>query len=184
MTAGQPEAAPQDAPTTAAEARTGRRLTGALALAAAVLLMSLPWQAAVPKGTDPLAQGWWSHPAVFPGVTLTLILIFASLLHLKLRRQAGEGAGQSLAVQFEFGAYFICFIFLMGLVGFGLSMLIFSTLGLWRSGFALWRSALYAAILTAILVVLFRLVLTIWFPPSLLSSLMPATIGNFLEIYF
>jgi hypothetical protein len=117
-------------------------------------------------------------------VTLTLILIFASLLHLKLRRQAGEGAGQSLAVQFEFGAYFICFIFLMGLVGFGLSMLIFSTLGLWRSGFALWRSALYAAILTAILVVLFRLVLTIWFPPSLLSSLMPATIGNFLEIYF
>jgi hypothetical protein len=27
-------------------------------------------------------------------------------------------------------------------------------------------------------------VLTIWFPPSLLSSLMPATIGNFLEIYF
>jgi hypothetical protein len=61
MTAAQPEAAPHDAPITAAEARTGRRLTSALALAAAVLLMSLPWQAAVPKGTDPLAQGWWSE---------------------------------------------------------------------------------------------------------------------------
>lgn len=184
MTAAKPEAAPHDAPITAAEAKTGRRLTGALALAAAVLLVSLPWQAAVPKGTDPLAQGWWSHPAVFPGLTLVLILAFASLLHFKLRRQAGADAAESLAVQLEFGVYFIGFIFLMGLVGFGLSVLIFSTLGLWRSGFPAKRSALYAVILTAILVVLFRLVLTIWFPPSLLSNLLPAAIGNFLEIYF
>jgi hypothetical protein len=63
-------------------------------------------------------------------------------------------------------------------------VLIFSTLGLWRSGFTFGRSALFGVILTAILVVLFRLVLTIWFPPSVLSSLMPAVIGNFLEIYF
>lgn len=179
-----PAAAPHEAPVTAAEARTGRRLTGALALTAAILLASLPWQAKVPKGTDALAQGWWSHPAVFPGLTLTLVAVFSGLLHLKLRRERGEATPQSLAVQFEFGAYFIGFIFLMGLVGFGLSVLIFSTLGLWRSGFSLTRSVAQAVVLTAILVVLFRLVLTIWFPPSVLSNALPAAIGSFLEIYF
>ncbi len=184
MTAAQPEAAPHDAPITATEAQTGRRLTGALALAAAGLLLALPWQAKVPEGTALLEQGWWSHPAVFPALTLLLIVIFASAQHLKMRKLSGQAGGESLRVQYEFGAYFIGFIFLMGLVGFGLSVLIFSTIGLWRSGFSFGRSSFYAVILTAILVVLFRLVLTIWFPPSLLSNLMPAAIGNFLEIYF
>lgn len=184
MTAAQPEVAPHDAPITPAEAKTGRRLTAALALAAAVLLIAVPWQAKVPEGTDPLEQGWWSHPAVFPALTLSLIVICASLQYFKMRRQSEQAVGESLKVQYEFGAYFIGFNFLMGLVGFGLSTLIFSTVGLWRSGFSFGRSSLYAVILTAILVVLFRLVLTIWFPPSLLSSLMPPVIGNFLEIYF
>lgn len=184
MTATMPQVAAHNAPPTAAEAQTGRWVTGALALAAALLLLVLPWEASVPKGTDPLAQGWWSHPGVFPAVTLALVLIFAGSLHVKLRKQSRQAGGQSLRLQFEFGAYFIGFIFLMDLIGFGLSVLVFSTIGLWRSGFSLRQSIVYAVTLTAILVVLFRLVLTVWFPPSALSNTLPAAIGNFLEVYF
>jgi hypothetical protein len=186
MTPNLPDQVTHDGPATAGELTTGRWLTGALSLISLLFLCLLPWQAPHPKSADKLEQGWWAEPAFASGVTLLIVFASALALFIKLSRSApaSQAGAPSLAIQIEYSLYFIGFLFLMQLVGFGFSVLIFATLGIWRSGFKPSHALLYAIGLTAVLVVLFRLVLTVWFPPSFLSEHLPPAIGSFIEIYF
>ncbi len=157
--------------------------TGGLAL--------MPYQ----TGTSPGDEGWFTQPWLMPLLTLGL-LSAVSLIYVVTLWRSGEFTrarmtGGALAGEVwiwlksaEFFAWYVAYIVLLGLVGYGISTFLFvSCLGL-RVGLRQPRWLLAALGATLAMVLLFRLGLEIWVPPADLYELLPKSVAVFLQRYF
>ncbi len=148
----------------------------------------------IPSATKPgpASQGWWTQPALMPRLSLWLIALSATYLFgqhlLKLRQRPDLGpSSHSLRAELfqwlrplEFFMYYLIYIWLLGLVGYFLSSLIFIVTLCLRVGL---RSPKWMVIscLTAIaLVAMFRWSLQVWIPPAALYDLFPKEARIFL----
>ena len=154
-------------------------------------LALMPFQ----TGTSPGAEGWFTQPWLMPLLTLGL-LSAVSLIYVVIFWRSGEFArskmtGTALAGEVwiwlksaEFFAWYVAYIVLLGVIGYGLSTFLFvACLGL-RVGLRQPKWLLAALGATLAMVLLFRLGLEIWVPPADLYDLLPKTVAVFLQRYF
>ncbi len=146
----------------------------------------------VETSPGPTGQGWWTQPIFMPAISLLLVAIPATYLFfqylLKLRNnQELRPTGQHIRFELlqwfkpvEFFVYYVLYIWLLGMVGYFLSSLIF-IIGLSiRIGLRS-REWMLAGLLFAIaLIAMFRWALGVWIPPAALYDLFPKDIGIFL----
>ena len=156
--------------------------------ASAVLLVLLP----IATKPAPSNQGWWTQPALMPSLALGLMALASAYLVLKhflsLRGSPELNPdGQSSARELlewlkplEFFIYYGLYIWLLGLIGYFLSSLIFIVLLSVRVGLRSARWMLVALLTTVALVALFRWGLKVWVPVSDLYDLFPKDIRIFL----
>ena len=84
----------------------------------------------------------------------------------------------------EFFFWYVAYIWLLGVVGYGISTFLFvAGLG-FRVGLRRPKWLLAALGATLAMTLLFRLGLEIWVPPAVLYDALPKSIGIFLQLYF
>ena len=140
----------------------------------------------------PAEQGWWTQPAFMPRISLLLIASTATYLcfqHFRTLRNGSttEPAGTSLKNELiqwikplEFFIYYIGYIYLLDLIGYFLSSLIFILLLAWRVGLRSPRWMLTGFLFAIVLVAAFRWALGVWVPQAELYALFPRDIRIFL----
>ena len=148
----------------------------------------------IPSATDtgPVEQGWWTQPALMPSIAISVMVLSAAYLfgqHIyKLRRNRELNVENRLVRNevfewfkpLEYFIYYCFYIWLLSIVGYFLSSLIFIITLCLRTGLrnAKW---MFVALMSAFaLVALFRWGLKIWVPVADLYDLFPKNIRIFL----
>lgn len=152
------------------------------------LLLLIP----VATSPGPADQGWWTQPSFMPTLSLLLVALPATYLFfqylLKLRKnQALRPTGQDIRAELlqwfkpvEYFVYYVLYIWLLGMVGYFLSSLIF-IIGLSIRVGLRSRTWMLSGLLFAIaLIAMFRWALGVWVPPAALYDLFPKDIRIFL----
>ncbi len=156
----------------------GRMLFAALAIGSAVLLILVGSQ------TEPGAEdgGWWNEPRNGPIFALSLMFVFSVLAAIFAASAEKPAAKRLTVIALLLSAGFLASIWLMGLIGYGLSVLAFCAFCAAIAGFRGRRLAAVAGGLALTMLVLFRFVLGLWFPKAALFKLTPwlETLGSFL----
>ena len=157
-------------------------------LASAILLVLIP----VATKPGPPNQGWWTQPALMPSIAISVMVISAAYLfgqHVYKLRQHPELNNDRKLVRnevfewlkpFEYFVYYCLYIWLLGIVGYFLSSLIFIVLLCLRTGLRNARWMLVALLSALALVALFRWGLKVWVPVAELYDLFPKDIRIFL----
>jgi len=160
-----------------------------------MFLVGLAFLLLVPVLTErgPADQGWWTQPAFMPRLSLILIALTATYLcfqHFranrsnKLEETKGETTLKSELIQWikplEYFIYYIGYIWLLDLIGYFLSSLIFILLLAWRVGLRSPRWMLAGFLFAVSLVAAFRWALGVWVPPAELYELFPKDMRIFL----
>lgn len=140
----------------------------------------------------PSNQGWWTQPALMPSLALGLMVLSSAYLlldyGLKLRANRDLRADKKSVKQeltewlkpFEFFIYYCLYIWLLGLIGYFLSSLVFIVILSFRVGLRSAKWMLIAFLTALALVALFRWGLKVWVPVSDLYGLFPKNIRIFL----
>lgn len=165
---------------------------GFMAFVSVTLLLLTP----VVTSSAPPGQGWWTQPALMPSISLVVFAITAVYLfgnHVWLIRKnkiATHGREEirgelwQWLLPLEFFIYYILYIYLLGLVGYFLSSIIFAA-GLSYRVRLRGRQWMIASFLFVLLVTaLFRWGLKIWFPIPALFEIFPPGIRIFLTRNF
>lgn len=165
---------------------------GRLIVAVFFLLFGAVGLALLPAhtGTSPGDEGWFTQPWLMPGLTLTLLTVAALIHTLRLwrdRRHAPAG-NTGLAGELwmwlragEFFFWYVLYIWLLGVLGYGLSTFVFiAGLGI-RVGLRRPRWILAAFVVTIAMTLLFRLGLKIWVPAADLYEILPPGIRTFMQ---
>ncbi|MEM7535691.1 MAG: tripartite tricarboxylate transporter TctB family protein [Chloroflexota bacterium] len=140
----------------------------------------------------PPGQGWWTQPVLMPAISLWLVALPATYLFFryvqKLRAnkalQPSQNDVRAELIQWirplEFFIYYILYIWLLGIVGYFLSSLIFIIILSLRVGLRSPRWMLASVLFAFALVAMFRWSLEVWIPPAQLYDLFPKDIRIFL----
>jgi len=163
---------------------------GRLIVAVFFLLFGAGGLALLPAytGTSPGDEGWFTQPWLMPAMTLTL-LTGAALVHtLRMWRDRRTASTGRLVGELwmwlragEVFFWYVRYIWLLGVVGYGLSTFIFiAGLGV-RVGLRQPRWILAALVVTIAMTLLFRLGLKIWVPAADLYEILPSGIRNFMQ---
>lgn len=147
----------------------GRGLFALMTVGSAVLLMLLGSQ------TEPGFDGgdWWNEPRNGPLVSLVILFVCSLLAAVfsapfprkDLLRETGISLGLSVA--------FLCAVWLIPQIGYGLSVLIFATVCGVIAGYRGRNLLLISLGMTALMLIIFRYVLGLWFPRAALYELAP-----------
>ena len=169
MTTGSPQK-DNDSPLAAAEVRPGGRVLFALlTVAAGGLLLMQGTQ------TQPGFEGgdWWNEPVNAPAFSLTLLFV-CSLLAAIFASPTDQGAlRKDATIAVILSAAFLGAIWCIPIIGYGLSVLVFATIGGLVAGYRGRVLLLVALGLTALMLLTFRYVLGLWFPRAELFKLTP-----------
>ena len=140
----------------------------------------------------PQRQGWWTQPILMPGISITLMFLTSAYLVVQhfYKMSQNEDLRHDIDAVLaeimqwikpaEYFLYYVGYIWLLGMVGYFLSSLIFIVGLCFRVGL---RSTKWMVIslLTAIaLIALFRWGLQVWIPPAKLYDLFPKDTRAFL----
>ena len=150
----------------------------------------------VPFATSPGPedQGWWTQPAFMPRLSLILIALTATYLcfqHFIVSRRSDRAVaeGTSLGAELfewikplEFFVYYIGYIYLLDLIGYFLSSLLFILVLSWRIGLRSPRWLLTGFLFAVALIAMFRWALGVWVPQAELYGLFPKDIRIFLML--
>lgn len=154
-------------------------------------LALLPFQTRIAPGDE----GWFTQPWLMPLLTLGL-LGAVSLIYVVTLWRNGEFArekmsGAALAGEAwiwlksaEFFAWYVAYILLLGLIGYGFSTFLFIACLSLRVGLRQPKWLLAALGATLAMVLLFRFGLEIWVPPADLYDMLPKSVAVFLQRYF
>ena len=145
--------------------------------------------------TSPGDEGWFTQPWLMPLLTLTLLTAISLIYTVRLWRDRENFrinlAGGAMVGELwmwlrsaEFFFWYVAYIWLLGVVGYGISTFLFvAGLG-FRVGLRRPKWLLAALGATLAMTLLFRLGLEIWVPPAALYDALPKSIGIFLQLYF
>ena len=154
-------------------------------------LALMPFQTRLAPGDE----GWFTQPWLMPLLTLALLTAVSLIYTVRIWRDRentlASNTGKALAGELwmwlrsaEFFFWYVAYIWLLGVVGYGISTFIFvADLG-FRIGLRHPKWLLAALGATIAMTLLFRLGLEIWVPPAALYDILPRSIGNFLQLYF
>lgn len=176
--------------------QTNRLESLLLTLIFAGLSLALLLAVFVQTRTGPAQAGWWTRPALAPGVALT-VLVLANALTLwkevaSLRRTPATPAEWAEARArvaawlrpVEFLAYFAAYLWSLKLIGYFPATLVFVTGLMWRVGLRGGRWMLAGALTALALVLIFRVGLGVWMPAPALYDLMPGGMRTVLIRWF
>jgi len=165
---------------------------GRLIVAVFFLLFGAGGLALLPAftGTSPGDEGWFTQPWLMPALTLTLLTVAALIHTLRLWRDRGPVSAAGLAGELwmwlragEFFFWYVLYIWLLGVLGYGLSTFVFiAGLG-FRVGLRQPRWIFAALAVTVAMTLLFRLALEIWVPAADLYEVLPPVVRNFMQQY-
>ncbi len=139
----------------------------------------------------PPRNGWWTEPVLAPAFSLLVMtagaaIVLGQMLFAFMRH--GRHGGpilfslpllDELRIVAEYSVYFVLYVWAVDKLGYALSTFCFAQIACWRAGLRGWRTLLNVILLTAVLVVFFRVVLTVWFPPAQIYEILPDRIRNF-----
>ncbi len=157
-------------------------------IASAILLVLIP----TATDTGPPEQGWWTQPALMPSIAISVMLLSAAYLfgkHIYRLRTNRELNIENRLIRnevlewfkpLEYFIYYCLYIWLLGIVGYFLSSLIFIIILCVRTGLRNAKWMLVALMSAFALVALFRWGLKIWVPVADLYDLFPKNIRIFL----
>ncbi len=146
----------------------------------------------IATSSGPSKQGWWTQPIFMPALTLSIIVVPALILcwrHFRSMRANPDLRPGSRATRVElwqwlkpveFFVYYVLYIWLLSLIGYFLSSLIFILLLSWRVGLRSKTWMLIALLFAITLVALFRWGLGVWVPQADLYELFPKDMRIFL----
>lgn len=167
---------------------------GRLVVAIFFLLFGAGGLALLPTftGTSPGDEGWFTQPWLMPSLALTLLTVAALIHTLRLWRDRKPTSANCAGLPGElwmwlrageFFLWYVLYIWLLGVLGYGLSTFVFvAGLGL-RMGLRQPRWIIAALAVTVAMTLLFRLGLKIWVPAADLYEILPSGIRNFMQQY-
>ena len=159
-----------------------------------MLLFGVGFLLLVPVATKPGPenQGWWTQPFFMPTLSLLIVAVMAIILstqHFRARRSTAvrESMRGSLRIELlqwlkplEFFVYYVLYIWLLGMIGYFLSSLVFILLLSWRVGLRSPKWMVTAFLFAVMLIALFRWGLGVWVPQAELYELFPKDVRIFL----
>lgn len=145
----------------------GKFLLGGMAVAA-VILLALHGRQTVDGSTvsGNLDVGWWAEPGLSPAVFLVLTLVASTAAYLAAKREKinwEQTAGDYGRVAIV-SACMIATVFLLKILGFALSMLVFAGTIAFIAGFRGGRLVAVAVAASVSMVLVFRVGFSVWFP--------------------
>lgn len=152
----------------------GRYLLGGMAVTAVILLALIGNQTV--RGSEVsggLEVGWWAEPGFMPAVFLFLTVITSAAAFFMAKRDAidwGQVGSDYGRVSLLSGCM-VGTVFLLGIVGFALSMLVFAGVVAFIAGFRGGRLAAIALLSAVAMVLIFRVGFSVWFPRPALFKL-------------
>jgi len=149
------------------ERHGGKYLLGGMA-AAAVILLTLHGSQTVDgsKVSGNLEVGWWAEPGLSPAVFLVLTVLASVAGFFAATRETidwDEVAGEYGRVAILSGCM-IATVFLLKIIGFALSILVFAAVVAFIAGFRGVRLVVIAFAASASMVLIFRVGFSVWFP--------------------
>ncbi|MDB3891602.1 tripartite tricarboxylate transporter TctB family protein [Alphaproteobacteria bacterium] len=145
----------------------GKYLLGGMAVAAAVLL-ALHSQQTVDGATvsGDADVGWWAEPGLSPAVFLILTFLASTVAFFAAKREAidWKGALSEYGRVALLSGCMIGTVFLLKIVGFGLSILVFAAVVAFIAGFRGGRLIAIAFAASLSMVLIFRVGFSVWFP--------------------
>lgn len=168
----------QDALSTTEPRPAGRWLFAGLALVAGVLLLMIGRQTQPGFGNT----GWWNEPRNGPLVALSLLFVFSTLAAIFAGPARYDRMDRESVLALVLSAGFLGAVWLIGILGYGLSVLCFTVFAAFLAGFRGRRLAWVSLGLTLAMVLLFREALGLWFPRAWLFQQAPwlTAIGRYL----
>lgn len=149
----------------------GRVLLGGICLVAIVLLLMIGLQT-VPGDMGEAARsgGWWAEPALAPAVALVLTIVASAIAFIYTRPEkiAWTNAVRTYSRILLIAGCMVATVFLMKVLGFALSILVFATVVAFIGGFRRTKLAVVALATTVAMVLIFRVGFGIWFPRPML----------------
>jgi hypothetical protein len=146
--------------------------------------------------TGPADAGWWTRPALMPGVALTILAI-ANLLTLwragrDLRRQPPDaaewGAARAQIIGWlkplEYLAYFAVYLWAVHVLGYVIATTVFIQWLLFRVGLRSRRWVLTGFLAALALMLVFRVGLRVWMPSPEFFDLAPEPLRSALFRWF
>lgn len=145
----------------------GKCLLGGMAVLS-VILLALHGSQTVPGSevSGRLEVGWWAEPGLSPAVFL-VITVIASVATFFVAKRESIDWGQATS---EYGrvaivsACMIATVFLLKIIGFALSILVFAGVIAFIAGFRGGRLVAIALAACAAMVLIFRVGFSVWFP--------------------
>ena len=145
----------------------GKYLLGGMAAAAAILLAlhgSQTVDGVTVSGTADV--GWWAEPGLSPAVFLVLTILASLAAFFAAKREMinwKEVGGDYGRVALLSGCM-IGTVFLLKIIGFALSILVFAGVVAFIAGFRGWRLIAIAFAASISMVLIFRVGFSVWFP--------------------
>lgn len=138
----------------------GRGMFALLALASGGLLLMLG------RETHPGVGGhdWWNEPRNGPMVALSLLFVFSALAAVFAAPGRHDPRDRETIFALALSAGFLGAVWLIGILGYALSVLCFTAFAGLLAGFRGRRLALVSLGLTVAMVLIFREMLGLWFP--------------------
>ena len=142
----------------------------------ALIMLALIRSQTVPgsMGQTAMSGGWWAEPALAPFVALLITIIASGFAVILAKKQTFDWAnfwsvyGKITLIS----ALMISAVMLMKIVGFALSILIFSCTTSYIAGYRKLKLVFISFCITSALVLIFRVGFSIWFPrPALFKAL-------------
>ncbi|MEL7465075.1 MAG: tripartite tricarboxylate transporter TctB family protein [Pseudomonadota bacterium] len=149
------------------ERHGGRYLLGGMA-AAAVILLSLIGSQTV-RGSEVsgrLEAGWWAEPGLSPAVFLVITVITSAAAFFAAKREVvnWDKAARDYGRVAVLSGCMIGTVFLLGILGFALSILVFAGVVAFIAGYRGARLAMIAVLSAISMVLIFRVGFEVWFP--------------------
>ena len=149
------------------ESSGGRYLIGGIFVVSVILFAMIGNQTTVgDDGGAGFRGGWWAEPAFAPGVALVLTIV-ASAIAFFLSRKEKIDWGNSLKAYggiFLIAGCMVATVFLIKILGFALSMLVFVSVVALIGGFRGRMLIVISLVTTIVMVLVFRVGFGIWFP--------------------
>lgn len=149
------------------ERHGGKYLLGGMVVLAAILLALHGTQTVDgSKVSGNLDVGWWAEPGMSPAVFLVLTILASLAGFFRTKRnkidwkQTARDYGRVAIVS----ACMIATVFLLKIIGFALSILVFAGTVAFISGFRGWRLSAIALAASVSMVLIFRVGFSVWFP--------------------
>lgn len=169
---------------------------GLIAAVFAVLAVGLIALAPVATRSAPMAKGWWTEPAFWPLLTLSVVFLAAGWQAIGWLRSAVAASDRrvyaerslwafgALGPAAAYGAVFLVYLFALPWIGFALASLVFLQVVVWMAGLRTraWRAT--AALFVVGVVLVFRVGIDLWFPLApLYEHLFPDWFVETIAIY-